>query len=123
VTISFATVRLAASDPAEKLLIDLLTNGEPITEPSLYPLFGRGRVLGQFGTSKVDKGLLEETATFLCAACSCQVKAQNPGFDLLLKVNWNSIFGEDTAPPPATNAKPASTPQYVPLPKRKTPKA
>ncbi len=123
IAISFATVRVAAADAAEAMLIRQLTNGEPITEPCLYPIFGRGRVLGQFHASKVDKGLLEETAAFLCGACSCQVKAQNPGFDLLLHANWNSIFGEEAVPPPEAKDQPASKPEYLPLPKRKTPKA
>jgi hypothetical protein len=117
VEISFATVSFRVDDPAEAMLVKLLNNGEPITEPTLYPVFGRGRVLAAIPTEKVNAALLEETGRFLCGACSCQVKAQNPGFDMLLNAHWQQIFG-DAAPPPPDTAKPATKPQYVPIPKK-----
>lgn len=119
ISVSFSLVRFSSQDPSEAVLRKLLTNGDPISEPLLYPLFGRGRALGQFGAGKVDKGLLEETAVFLTSACSCQVKAQNPGFDILLKANWNSIFDEGNIPEVEAATKPVTKPIYVPLPKKK----
>ena len=119
VEVSFAIVRVDVDDPAEATLVKLLNNGEPITEPMLYPVFGRGRALAAMPNSTVNKELLEETARFLCGACSCQVKAQNPGFDLLVSTNWQQIFGEDAAPPPQPKTPASSKPVYVPLPKKK----
>lgn len=119
VEVSFATVTLSADDPAESMLLRLLNNGEPIKEPTLYPLFGRGRVLASMPASTLNKELLEETARFLCGACSCQVKAQNPGFDLLLSARWQSIFGDATPPAPVEKQKPVTKPVLVPIPTRK----
>ena len=32
-------------------------------------------------------------AEFLTGPCSCEVKEMNPGYDLLLAANWNSLAG------------------------------
>lgn len=115
---NFTIVTVRADDPQEQMLLSLLTNGEPVTEPLVYPIFGRGRALAQFKGSKMNKGLLEETARFLCGACSCQVKAQNPGFDMLMTVRWESIFGDQVPPPDERMSSPGG-PQLIPIPKRK----
>lgn len=121
IEVSFATVVVKANDPAEAMLLRLLTNGEKVKEPTLYPMFGRARVLAAMPASTVNAGLLGETGRFICGACSCQVKAQNPGFDLLVKADWESIFGENAAPPPEPKLAPATKPIYVPIPARKNP--
>ena len=119
IEVSFATVRVKQDDPAEAILMRLLTNGEPLAEPTLYPVFGRARALASMPARTVNKDLLDETGRFICGACSCQVKAQNPGFDLLVKAHWESIFGDQVAPPPDPKLTPATKPIYVPIPARK----
>ena len=119
VEVSFATINVRADDPAEAALIKLLTNGDEITEPMLYPIFGRGRVLAAMAASTVNAELLEETARFLCGACSCQIKAQNPGFDLLLTAHWESLMTDGTLPLPEKPKAASSQPSYVPIPSRK----
>jgi len=119
VEVSFATVRVRENDPAEAMLVRLLTNGDKLSEPTLYPMFGRARALAAMPASTVNKDLLEETGRFICGACSCQVKAQNPGFDLLIKADWESIFGDQAAPPLEGKLAPATKPVYVPIPARK----
>ncbi len=118
IEVSFAMVRVKHDDPAEQVLLRLLTNGEPVKEPMLYPVFGRARALAAMKASAVDPDLVEETARFICGACSCQVKAQNPGFDLLLQADWDSIFGDQEPPPPETQPR-RPTPIYVPIPQGK----
>jgi hypothetical protein len=116
-TVSFAVVKWRLSDPAEALLTSMVRE-EGQQGPILCPVFGRGRVLAAMPAATVDDGLLTETARFLCGACSCQVKAQNPGFDLLLKANWSQIFGDSEAPPLEPQAG-EKKPVYVPIPTRK----
>ena len=49
----------------------------------------------------MNADLIHDLTEFLCGACSCQVKEQNPGFDLLLSTNWaEALFGEDSDGPP-----------------------
>ena len=119
IEVSFAMVKVKQDDPAEVILMRLLTNGEALAEPTLFPVFGRARALASMPAKTVNKDLLDETGRFICGACSCQVKAQNPGFDLLVKANWESIFGDQAAPPPDPKLTPATKPIYVPIPARK----
>lgn len=70
-------------------------------EPLVMPVFGRGRALEVIPADQMTSALVRDLTQFLCAACSCQVKEQNPGFDLLLNVDWDTeLFGEDGDQPP-----------------------
>ena len=108
--IHFSTLAVSRNDPAEEIFIAMLLNhsgrmrsiaGQPIA----IPIFGRGRVLeGMIG----EDITLEHTlgaSTYLCAACSCQVKEENPGLDMLMAVKWadhmlGSLIIEDRTLPP-----------------------
>lgn len=96
--IQYSTLTLSRQDAAEAFLLQSLLHSEEdlmdFDEPLAFPVFGRGRVL--YGL--VGKGISPETvrsaSTFLTGPCSCQVKNQNPGFDLLLPVNWSKAVGD-----------------------------
>ena len=45
-----------------------------------------------------EAGELQRSLEFLCRACSCQVKELNPGVDLLMTGNWDTIFDAETGP-------------------------
>lgn len=105
--LKFTILELDPKDPAEQLLVRLMSGFEKDakSEPMLAPVFGRGRALEVISGKQLNAGLIEDLTMFLCGACSCQVKERNPGFDLLLATNWNSeLYGEDgEAPPPVTS--------------------
>ncbi len=101
----FSVLEVDADDPREKHLVDLLKGFHPTAiqegEALVVPVFGRGRALEVIPASRVDEDLVDGLTKYLCAACSCQVKEQNPGFDLLMNVAWDrELFGEDVEPPP-----------------------
>ncbi|MBV6498049.1 MAG: hypothetical protein CJBNEKGG_00263 [Prosthecobacter sp.] len=140
--LKFTTLRIDAKDPAEQILISMLAGPEGrITRGQAFaaPVFGRGRVLGSWPLSQLDDAALEESSMFLVGRCSCRVKNENPGWDLLLNVDWEKALkeaGENkgatpaavTAPaklsvpetvvsspsPPAASARPASSPEGIP---------
>ena len=93
--IAFSAQRLSRNDEAEKMFVRMLLDTEEdlidSNEPMVFPIFGRGRVL--YGL--VGKGIVPETiehaAAYLTGACSCQVKEDNPGVDLLMAMNWNEV--------------------------------
>jgi hypothetical protein len=58
-------------------------------EPWVAAVFGRGRVLGAWPAQGFGDEQVEEVCLFLLGACSCQVKNLNPGWDLLLRVDWD----------------------------------
>ena len=73
-----------------------------------FPVIGRGRVL----YALVGKGIFRDTiamaSRFVVGPCSCQVKDQNPGFDLLLAVDWDEKLGGSviSKPPIEKSGKP-----------------
>jgi len=93
--IAFSIVRLARSDPAEQVLVNLLlnrnTNWVKSAETMLFPIFGRGRVIPPATGEQIQEEAIQEMAEFLTGPCSCEVKEQNPGYDLLLTADWESV--------------------------------
>lgn len=93
----FSALRIGMNDPAERLLCAMLA-GEKCAgamergESFAAPVFGRGRVLGSFVLEELDDTTLEDATLFLTGRCSCRVKTQSPGWDLLLQVDWESAL-------------------------------
>ncbi|MEM9645100.1 MAG: hypothetical protein AAF989_08895 [Planctomycetota bacterium] len=105
----FSLLEIDPKNEQESFLVDLLTrfhseafdNGEPL----LVPVFGRGRALEVLPASRVSARLIDDLTHFLSAACSCQVKDQNPGFDLLMPTDWDlELFGVEGDRPPDRSA-------------------
>ena len=88
--ISFKIERLKQNDPAEQALLKILTANRPIPpgEPLVVPIFGRGRTPAPLPGSRITSERILDACKYLCGACSCQVKSGNPGYDLLIKANW-----------------------------------
>ena len=110
--IAFSILRLSRKDPQEIILRSMLLHleddlldKEMEDKPMLFPAFGKGRVLPPL----IGAGISEENALadcgYLCGACSCQVKNQNPGMDILVKADWwtalegSSVIAEKELPP------------------------
>ena len=102
--LAFSTLRLSRQDAAEAVLIAQLLRVEDdladyAGEPMAFPVFGRGRVLEPLIGAGIHRDNVVEHAQYLCGACSCEVKALNPGMDLLLAAAWGPA---DTLPEPET---------------------
>jgi hypothetical protein len=107
--LKFSLLELDRNDPSEQFLLRVFKNFQPAAfeagEPLLVPVFGRGRALEVIPADDCNPSLIGDLTAFLCGACSCQVKEQNPGFDLLLAANWDrDLFGEDAPLPPPAKA-------------------
>ncbi len=103
--LKFSLLEIDSGDRDESFLVELLSGFHPQAlaegDPLLVPVFGRGRALEVIPASELDSRLIEDLTLFLCGACSCQVKDQNPGFDLLISADWDTeLFGEEGAQPP-----------------------
>ncbi len=88
-------VKVTRSDAAEKWLVDSLlsmekdlTSDEFAAQPMIFAVFGRGRGLPPFVGKGINRDNLLECVYFLTGACSCTVKEQNPGMDLLFAKDW-----------------------------------
>jgi hypothetical protein len=90
--------KVARTDPAEKWLVDSLfsmeddlMSAEFASQPMIFAVFGRGRALPPFVGKGITRDNLLECVYFLTGACSCTVKDQNPGMDLLFAENWWTV--------------------------------
>lgn len=61
-----------------------------VAEPMVFVVYGRGRALPPFIGKGITPTNLVDIAEFITGACSCTVKEQNPGVDLLLAYDWQS---------------------------------
>ena len=110
--LDFSVVTLDRNDPQEQFLLKMLlaseTDLEALNQPMAFPVLGRGRVL----YALVGKGISEDTigsaSRFIIGPCSCQVKNQNPGFDLLMAQDWDEKIGKAklSDPLPEASAEP-----------------
>jgi hypothetical protein len=62
-----------------------------LSEPMAFPVFGRGRVLYALVGAGITAENVRKAAEFLGGDCSCTVKRDNPGTDLLLIADWGEI--------------------------------
>ena len=103
--VQFSVLEIDRHDPQEQFLLQVFEHLQPEAfasdEPLVVPVFGRGRALEVIPATVVTPQLVADLTIFLCGACSCQVKEQNPGFDLLLSADWDRrLFGEGGLLPP-----------------------
>lgn len=96
--LKFTTLHLRIDDPAERLLITMLAGPTGKVDPAqgsfAAAVFGKGRVLGAWPLSHLDDTALEEACMFLVGRCSCRLKNENPGWDILLNVDWPKALQE-----------------------------
>tara|TARA_R110002096_G_scaffold67365_2_gene163476 strand:- start:537 stop:1697 length:1161 start_codon:yes stop_codon:yes gene_type:complete len=95
--IDFSILRIDRLNIEESIFLKMFVSleddlGELASEPMVFPVFGRGRVLEPLVGQGITEGNIMEYSGYLCGACSCEVKDQNPGMDLLMAVNWDAAI-------------------------------
>ncbi len=109
--LAFSVLRIPRGD-AEQPLIQMLLQSEPDlaerSDPMVFPVFGRGRALLPLVGAGITTDNIFDSAAFLVGACSCEVKDQNPGFDLLLAADWDTLLTQDGVPLLATMVRGAA---------------
>jgi hypothetical protein len=90
-----AVLRVRRDDPAEAVPVRQLLGSEPDlagrNEPMAFPVFGRGRALYALVGAGITAENVGKAAEFLGGDCTCTVKRDNPGTDLLLTADWGEI--------------------------------
>lgn len=96
--IGFTILTLKRNDARERFLLQALLRSEDdlvdFQEPLAFPVFGQGRVLYCLVGEGIAPQTIRTASSFIAGPCSCQVKNQNPGFDLLLQADWKTKLGE-----------------------------
>jgi hypothetical protein len=107
--VKFTLYRLSRDDPDEQMLVDMLLHSEPdlttkyAREPLAFPIYGRGLILYALVGAGINPWTISEAASFVTGPCSCEVKAGNPGTDMLLTLDWDAHVTRtayETLPPP-----------------------
>ena len=92
--IEFSILKVSRDDAAEAVFLSMLLASETdlheYNEPIAVPIFGRGRTYFALVGKGINAEMVEENCEFLTGACSCEVKRQNPGVDLVFNVDWES---------------------------------
>jgi len=95
-------LRLRRDDPTEGVLVRLLLGSESDlagrSEPMAFPVFGRGRVLYALVGAGITPDNVRRAASFIGGDCSCTVKRDNPGTDLLLTADWSDVRAVNGSP-------------------------
>lgn len=108
--IAFSVLRIDPTNPAEAIFCKMLTaSDERSARPQAIPVFGRGRMMPGIDAAQFTVPAIGGAAAYLCGACSCQVKEQNPGLDLLINTDWSrhlqdGLIATERELPPLTGA-------------------
>ncbi len=93
--IAFSVLRLSRDDEREQTLREMLLATEDdlveFQQPMAFPIFGRGRVLYALVGEGISAENIHAACVELTGPCTCQVKAQNLGADLLMAVAWDRL--------------------------------
>ena len=89
---------LDRQDPKEAWLIQSLLAVESdlkdLTEPMVFAVYGRARALPPYVGKGITRDNLLQCVEFITGACSCTVKEQNPGVDLLVRSDWETMAAQ-----------------------------
>jgi hypothetical protein len=97
--LKFSVLRVSLDDPAEKVFAamvagpkqqDFIAKGAPFAGP----IFAKGRVLGSWALPELDDTAIEDATLFLIGRCSCRIKNENPGWDVVLKTDWEHALAK-----------------------------
>jgi hypothetical protein len=121
--LAFSMVRLSRTDPAEQMLVQMLLGLEPDLrspkykgQPMAFGVFGRGRALLPLIGAGITADNLKDDARFLSGPCTCKVKEQNPGVDLLILADWLAAPEKQPRLTLAVETSPGETPSPAAAP-------
>ena len=87
-------VKVSRTDPKEAWLVRSLMSIEDdlyeFNEPMVFAVYGRARALPPYIGKGITRDNLIDCVDFVTGACSCTVKEQNPGMDLLVRYDWET---------------------------------
>ncbi len=97
-SVNFSMVKVSTSNPEEEILVKMLLGSEPglasFHAPLAFPVFGRGRVLYALAGKGIRPDLIKKACNAVIGWCSCTIKEDNPGTDLLFMADWDKAIGD-----------------------------
>ncbi len=107
------------SDKAEQWLVRSLVAMEDdlvelAKQPMIFFCYGRGRAMPPYVGKGVNPENLAAEIQFLASACSCFVKDQNPGADMLIRWNWDATAEAMASKDPTMYGGPMAYQEFAP---------
>ncbi len=122
--LKFTLLRFRCDDPAESIFVKMLAGPKIHINPAqtsyVAAVFGRGRVLGAWPLEDLTDTALEDASMFLVGRCSCRIKNDNPGWDILMEVDWGKSL-QAVTDKQAASLPPVITADPLPLPSANIP--
>ena len=122
VRIAFSSVRVSRQDSRESIFMEMLLGIEPglrdIDAPMVFPVYGRGRALYALVGKGINPKNIRAACALLTGPCSCQVKDENPGVDVLMATDWDAGIGEFLLQNPEPTALPSPALLQASVPER-----
>jgi len=96
--VRFSVLKISPGDSAERMFAAMLVGCESdlksreyASEPMAFPVFGRGRVLYALVGGGITDANIQRACETLIGPCTCELKDENPGMDLLLATDWDAL--------------------------------
>ena len=97
--LSFSVTKLSVDNPSEEIFSKILRNSEPdlkfFNSPMAFPVFGKGRTLYALIGEGINENTIRDGCNSIIGWCSCVIKEDNPGTDLLFSANWSDFIDND----------------------------
>ncbi len=99
--VSFSLIRIKKDDPAEEVFANMLMGTEVDLKvfknvPLAFPVFGQGRALYALVGNGIKANNIETACSTIIGWCSCTIKDDNPGTDLLMRADWEEVIGDSS---------------------------
>jgi hypothetical protein len=115
--LAFSGLRVSRDDPKEAGFVNMLLGTEPdlhsLDGPIAFPMYGRGRALYALVDQGINAEMIHEACAFVVGPCSCQVKDENPGTDMLFAMDWDNNFETLLGDNPLPDAIPSASTMQV----------
>ncbi|MCP4189717.1 MAG: hypothetical protein GY768_03725 [Planctomycetaceae bacterium] len=96
--VEFSAIRVSREASDEAAIVSMLLGSEEdlreFDEPIAIPVYGRGRTYYALIGKGINADTVNDNCQFMCGACSCQIKQDNPGIDLMLAMDWQNLITE-----------------------------
>lgn len=94
--LDFDLQRLARNAANGVLVNSLLSIDSKLSEltaqPMVFPVFGRARFIYPMVGDEISEDNILFVSQYVCGACSCEIKAQNPGMELPVLMDWEAVL-------------------------------
>ncbi len=94
----YPIIEISHNDPKEQFFIAMLQSVDNVSfkpdSSNAILFYGQGRALTPINQNNFTPAVIKDQCSFILGNCSCIVKGQNPGVDMLFKADWSKNLGE-----------------------------